>query len=266
VHAGGTPRRKRSMKLLTHTGAVLAAAAAIALGVPAAPALATGFGLELVAQSEAVVGKPMTVQAIGTIPPQDLVYPYFFTMHAIPATSVDTCPFDEFQGALFAISSGGGTLVLRAGEHPDMAGNFSIPITVTPTAPGSTLLCGYTDDGGAVTEAAASLILDINPAPPAPHSGSGPSTPPSASNPPAPSSPISAPTPPAQLSPRSGSSPPAYVRQGIKSCRALLAGAELRGCIHDVVRHANAGCRRLRPHTAKTRCLRAVRRAARQST
>jgi hypothetical protein len=241
------------MKRLTHTRAALAAAAAIALGMPAAPALATGFELELVAQSEAVVGKPMTVQAIGTIPPQDLVYPYWFTLDAIPTTSVETCPFDEFQGALFAIASGGGVVVLREGEHPDLDGNFSIPVTVTPSAPGSMLLCGYTDDGGAVTLAAASLILDINPAPPAPHSGSGPSSPSSGSSPPAPSS------------PRSGSSPPAYVRQGIKSCRALLAGAALRGCIRDVVRHANAGCRRLHSPAAKTRCLRAVRRAVRQS-
>jgi hypothetical protein len=241
------------MKLLTRIGA---AAAAIALGVPAAPALATGFGLELVPQSEAVVGKPMTVQANGTIPPQDLVYPYFFTMQAIPKTSVDTCPFDEFEGALFAISSGGGVLVLRAGEHPDLAGNFSIPVTVTPTAPGSTLLCGYTDDGGAVTEAAASLILDINPAPPAPHSGFSP---------PAPASPGSGSSPPTPSSPHGGSGPPAYVRQGIKSCRALLAGAELKGCIRDVVRHANAGCRRLHSRAAKTRCLRAVGRAVRRS-
>jgi hypothetical protein len=231
------------MKLLTCTRAVLAATAAIALGVCTAPATAMGFGLELVPQSSAVVGQPMTVQATGTIPSQDLVYPYFFTLHAIPNTSVETCPFDEFDGALFAIASGGGTLVLRAGEHPDLAGNFSIPVTVTPTAPGSALLCGYTDDGGAVTEAAAALVLDISPAPPAPHSGFGP--PPSSHG--------------------SGSSPAAFVRQGIKSCRVLLSGAGLKGCIRDVIRSANAGCRRLHSPAAKTSCLRAVRRAVKHS-
>jgi hypothetical protein len=247
------------MKPLAHAGAALVAAAVIAFAVPAAPALATGFGLELVAQSDAVVGKPMTVQAVGTIPPQDLVYPYWFTLDAVPAASVDTCPFDEFDGALFAISAGGGVLVLRAAEHPNVAGDFSIPITVTPSAPGPMLLCGYTDDGGAVTEAAASLILEVNATPPAPHSGSGPSSAP------APSSPPSGSNPPTPSSPRSATGPPAYVRQGIRSCRSLLAGAGLRGCIRDVVRHANAGCRRFRSPAAATRCLRAVRRAVRLS-
>ena len=39
-----------------------------------------------------------------------------------------------------------------------------IPVAVTPSAPGSLLLCGYTDDGGAVTLARTSLLLHIKPA------------------------------------------------------------------------------------------------------
>jgi hypothetical protein len=38
-----------------------------------------------------------------------------------------------------------------------------IPVAVTPSAPGSLLLCGYTDDGGAVTLARTSLLLHIKP-------------------------------------------------------------------------------------------------------
>jgi hypothetical protein len=253
------------MKPLTHVPAVLAAAAAIALAVPATPAFATGFGLQLVPQSAAVVGQPMTVEVTGTIPQQDLAYPYWFTLDAIPNTSVATCPYDEFEGALFAISGGGGVLVLRAGEHPDLSGKFAIPVTVTPSAPGSMLLCGYTDDGGAQTMAAASLFLDINPAPPAPHSGFGPPTGSGPSNLPVPSTPTSGSSPPAPSSTSSGSGPAAYVRQGIKSCRALLDGAGLKGCVRDVVRHANAACHRRHSSAARTRCLRAVRRAVGQS-
>ena len=53
--------------------------------------------------------------------------------------------------------------MLSQSEHPDLAGNFTIPVAVTPSARGSVLLCAYTDDGGAITLAAASLILDIKP-------------------------------------------------------------------------------------------------------
>jgi hypothetical protein len=216
------------MKRLTH----IMAMAAIALCASAAPALAAGFSLDLVPQSDAVVGKPMMVQAIGTIPPQDVKYPYWFSLVWIPTTFTTTCPTDHFEGAQIATASGGGIIVLRQGERPDLAGNFTVPVALKPNAPGSVLLCGYTDDGEALALANTGLILDIKPAPSSQSRGS------------------------------TSSNPAATVRPGIRSCRALLAGAGLRGCIRDVVRHANAGCRRLHSPAAKTRCLRAVRRAA----
>ena len=38
-------------------------------------------------------------------------------------------------------------MVLTQRENPDAQGNFSIPVGVTPSAPGSLLICAYTDDG-----------------------------------------------------------------------------------------------------------------------
>jgi hypothetical protein len=216
------------MKRLTH----ITALAAVALCVAAAPALAAGFSLDLVPQSQAVVGTPMMVNAVGTIPPQDVQFPYWFSLVWIPTSFTTSCPTDHFEGAQIATASGGGIIVLRQSERPDPAGNFSIPVAMKPNAAGSVLLCGYTDDGEALALANTGLILDIKPAP---SSQSGGST---------------------------SSNPAATVRPGIRSCRALLAGAELKGCIRDVVRHANAGCRRLHSPAAKTRCLLAVRRAA----
>jgi hypothetical protein len=215
------------MKRLTH----IAALAALALCVAAGPALAGGFSLDLVPQSQAVVGKPMLVQAVGTIPPQDVQYPYWFSLVWIPTSFTTSCPTDHFEGSQIATASGGGIIVLRQSERPDPAGNFAIPVALKPNAPGSVLLCGYTDDGEALALANTGLILDIRPAPSSRGGGTK-------------------------------SSPAATVRPGIRSCRALLAGAGLRGCIRDVVRHASTGCRRLHSPVARTRCLVAVRRAA----
>ena len=55
--------------------------------------------------------------------------------------------------------------MLSQRETPDATGAFTIPVAVTPTAPGSVLLCGYTDDGMTNTLAIASLVLDIAPRP-----------------------------------------------------------------------------------------------------
>jgi hypothetical protein len=131
--------------------------------------------------------------------------------------------------------------VLTQSERPDAAGNFTVPVAVTPSAPGTVLLCGYTDDGEATTLAGASLLLEIKPAP-----SSQPSSPPAGggSRPP---------------------SPPDYAAQGIRSCRALLSGSAARSCIRKIVRKANARCRRLPSRSARTRCLRAVRQAARSN-
>src|SRR4051812_1368959 len=65
--------RRITMK---HPARICAALAAIALGAPAAPALANGFDLHLAQQSQAVVGRPMVIQATGTIPPDQTWAPY----------------------------------------------------------------------------------------------------------------------------------------------------------------------------------------------
>ena len=231
-----SPRRRRSRHPV-RTAAVLAAA--IALGAPAAPALAGVFTLNLAQQSEAVVGRPLMLLATGTVPPVqpgDITLPYWFSLDAIPTAVSTTCPPDRWEGAQFANANGGSIVVLSQSENRDAAGNFTIPVAVTPIAPGSVLLCGYTDDGEAITLANASLMLDIKAAPPS--------------------------------APRGGSRPPSpadYAAQGIRSCRALLEGSEARSCIRKVLRKANARCRRLPSRNARTRCLHAVRRAARSS-
>src|SRR4051794_39920761 len=146
-------------------GAVLATASAIALGATAAPALAGTFTLDLEPQSGAVVGRPLVIKATGSVPPQDVGFPYWFSLDAIPTAVTTTCPADQGEGAQFALGSGGAIVVLSQTQHPNVAGDFMIPVAVTPTAPGSLLMCGYTDDGGAVTLARTSLILNIRRAP-----------------------------------------------------------------------------------------------------
>jgi hypothetical protein len=128
------------------------------------------------------------------------------------------------MGAVMASNGGGSWIVFIQGEHPDPAGNLTNPVTVTPTAPGTVLLCGYSDDGGGATMAVAQSILDIKPAP-----SSGAWSPPSpgagASSPPSPGGNASAPP-----------SPQVYAAQGIRRCRARLAGRAAKSCIRDVVR------------------------------
>jgi hypothetical protein len=177
--------------------AFILVSAAIALGAATGPAFADGFALQLVPQSQAVVGKPMMVQAIGTIPPADVQFPYWFSLVWIPTSFTTSCPTDHFEAAQIATASGGGIIVLRQSERPDPSGNFTIPVAIKPNASGSVLLCGYTDDGEALALANTGLILDIKPAPKT-----------------------------------------TSLRQGIKRCKRLHSAA------------------------ARTRCMRAVRRAA----
>src|SRR5262249_4761781 len=154
---------------------------------------------------EAVVGQPLVLQAIGTMPPESVPFPAWFSLDAIPATAATTCPADRWMGAVMASNDDGSWIVFIQDEHPDVAGNFTIPVTVPPTAPGPVLLCAYSDDGGGATMAVGQLILDIKPAPSG--AGSGASSPPSAGG--AASSPAS---------------PQVYATQRIRNCRALLAG------------------------------------------
>jgi hypothetical protein len=188
-----------------------ALAVALSLGTPA-PALAAGFTLDLAPRSDAVVGRRLIIDARGTIPPADVSFPYFFSLDAIPTTVTTTCPPDRWEGAQFANANGGSLVVFTQSENPNTAGDFTIPVAVTPRAPGSVLLCGYTDDGADATLAAASLTLHIERVP---------------------------------------SGPPAYAARGVRSCRALFAGVRERSCIHRIVRRANARCRRLPSHHAR---------------
>lgn len=203
----------------------------IALAAPASPAFGA-FTLNVSAPSTPVVGKPLVLQATGTIDLDELDFLYWFSLDAIPTSVTTTCPPDRWEGVQFAQMNGGSVVVLSQREVPDAAGNFSIPIAVTPSAPGSLLLCAYTDDGEATTLARASLILDIQPA----------------------QSTRSKPTP-ATIA--------AYARSGIRSCRALLSHPA--SCVRQITTRANARCRRLPSQRGRTSCLRAVRRVGRSS-
>ena len=112
-----------------------------------------------------MVGKPLIIRATGTVPPESVGFPYWFSLDAISTAVTRTCPPDRWEGAQFANGTGGSIIVLSQSENPDVAGHFTIPVAVQPIAPGSLLLCAYTDDGAALTLAASSLTLDIKPAP-----------------------------------------------------------------------------------------------------
>lgn len=211
---------------------VAAAVGLLALSLPVGAASASGLTLSLTASSTPVVGKPMILHATGTIPPQDLPFSYWFSLDAIPTKVTSTCPPDSLEGEQFAEGSGGAILSLSQREDADANGNFSIPIAVTPSAPGSILLCAYTDDGATATLAAASLTLNIQP-----------------------------------RQSTSTSSPAAGIiaqaRGGIRSCLALLGPEDGRACIRSAVSRANGQCRRLHSPSGRTACLRGVRKIAR---
>ena len=156
----------------------------------------------------------------------DLAYPYWFSLSAIPPSVASTCPSDHYVAKQLANSTGGTIVVMTQRESPDAAGNFSIPVGVTPSAAGSILLCGYTDDGETNTLASGSLMLNIQPATPAGRRATIPED----------------------------------ARAGVRSCWALLATPG--SCIRRVVRQANARCRRLPTQGRRITCLRAVRRVA----
>ena len=212
------------MKRLVCVIAVLAA-----MGAVADSALAAGFSLQL-SSPRLVVGHPAILHANGTIPPEDVQFPYWFSLDAIPTSVTETCPEDAFEGSQLANSTGGSIIVLTQREAADSSGRFSIPVGVTPSGAGSLLLCGYTDDGGAVTLAVAPLIVHIHKSGAAHHVSSA-----------------------SRIAGEAAS--------GVRSCRALLDRPA--PCIRDVVTHANGQCRRLKAPRSRKQCLRGVRRAAR---
>jgi hypothetical protein len=235
------------MKLSSTTLARLIAAAAglIALAVPVSAASAAGFTLSLSAPSTPVVGTPMILQATGTMPPSDIPFPYWFSLNAVPTTLTSTCPPDSWEGFQFA-NTYGTVVVRRQIEVPDPAGSFSIPVAIVPSAPGSLLLCGYTDDGADTTLDAASLTLNIQPKPPPTTTTGSPQ-----------------PQPPTTTGTRA-TGIPAQVSSGIRSCLARHASNDARGCIQSAVKRANHACRKLHSESRRTVCLRAVRKIARR--
>jgi len=138
--------------------------AAVAVSAPSA--LASGFSLNVTAQGPAMVGKPLLLDVTGTIPPEDIEYPYWFSMAAIPSRVLSTCPADHWTAHQIAISTGGAMITFDQRESADASGAFGFAVGATPTAPGTVLLCGYTDDGETQTLAVAQLLLDIRPGAP----------------------------------------------------------------------------------------------------
>ena len=222
---------------------ILAAAAAlIAVGVTAAPSLASsGFTLELTPPPSAVVGQPVVMHANGTIPVEDLEFPYWFSLDAIPTSVTTTCPPDSFEGMQLANGTGGAVIVYTQREATDGNGNFSIPVGITPSAPGTVLLCGYTDDGSTNTLAVAPLLLKIDAAGKAPSSGGGGGG----------------------SSSSSTAAIAAEVRGGVRSCKALLSGKTLKSCVRRAVAHGKARCKHQHGRKARAKCVRAVKHAAR---
>ncbi|HEX5619182.1 MAG TPA: hypothetical protein VFX51_12215 [Solirubrobacteraceae bacterium] len=203
--------------------------AVVGLGAGAATATASDFTLELTAPP-AVVGQPMILQATGTIPVDEIGFPYWFSLDAIPTSLTTTCPQDRWEAAQFANGAGGSVVVLSQRETPDAAGRFTVPVAIKPIAPGTVLLCGYTDDGLTTTLARASLLLDIKPA--------------SAARPP---------------------SPPVELRRAIRGCKALLGRAGATHCVRAAAKRARAGCRHYPSQRRQARCLRKVRKVARSA-
>ena len=160
-------------------------------------------------------------------PAQDLWFPYWFSLDAIPASVTSTCPPDRREGAQFAESRR-----LDPGSQParDPGRRRQLldPHRRDSSAPGSVLLCAYTDDGAATTLAAASLTLNIQAKPSTKGTGSG------------------------------AAGIPAEARRGIRSCVALLGPKDAHSCVRSAVRRANAACRRLHSPNGRAACLSAV--------
>src|SRR5438045_2684550 len=99
----------------------------IAFAMTAGPALASGFTLELSAP-RAIVGKPFLLTARGTIPVDEIQFPSWFSLDAIPTSLTTTCPPDRWQAAQIANAAGGAVIVLSQSETPDAAGRFTIRV------------------------------------------------------------------------------------------------------------------------------------------
>ena len=145
----------------TARAALAALASATGLAVFAGPAAAGTFTLALNGPSSGRVGAPVVLQAVGTMPPADVFFPYFMTVVAIPARVTTTCPVNYWEGDQLAGAVGGAVLYRSAGISPDLAGNFANTVALTPWTPGSLLLCAYVGDGADVTLARTAHMLAV---------------------------------------------------------------------------------------------------------
>lgn len=207
--------------------AVVLAAAIVAVACQGADASAAGLTLDLSGPATLTVGRTTILQATGTVPVTDIQLSYFFSLDAIPTSLMTTCPADRWAALQVAHDGGGSVVVLSQSEHPaDAGGAFTIPVAVTPNAPGELLFCAYSDDGETRTLASDSLLVTIR--------GGAPADDAKAIR--------------------------AQVVGAIRSCRALLAPGKRGDCLRLAFRRAARRCRALGTRRARTSCLRSVRR------
>jgi hypothetical protein len=128
----------------------------------ASPALASTYTMNLTPTASPVIGTPMILEVTGIQPPPDQYWALgWLSVVAIPAKVVSTCPVSAGDGSQVAASTGGAILAIATRPNLDPAGNYVNQVGLTPTAPGTVLLCGYIDDGEGLTLATASLSLSI---------------------------------------------------------------------------------------------------------
>jgi hypothetical protein len=149
---------------------VAAIAGAIAVAAPAAPALADtpGFTLNFSGPSAGVVGQPLLFRAAGSTPPPDEYwFPVWFEADAIPASVMAACP-DGFEDAFQVAHVAGENLAFAERANVSPTGAFTNAVAFTPKAPGTWLICGYSEDGAAGTLAHAQATVNVSAAPAAP--------------------------------------------------------------------------------------------------
>ncbi len=144
---------------------LVTAAGALGLAATPPPAAAGTFTLTLTGPpAPPQVGQPMVLQATGTMPPEDVAFPYFMIVAAISRSVLPTCPAGYWDGVQIANSTGGGVIDLSRAIRADPTGAWSNPIGLTPWLPGSYNICAYVGDGADTTLAGATYALDV-PAP-----------------------------------------------------------------------------------------------------
>jgi hypothetical protein len=144
------------------TLSTLAAAAALVLAPPAAPALGNDFTLSLSGPSTGVVGQPIIINATGkNPPPSEYWFPLWLHVDAIPAGVISSCPGSSQDSTQIALAAGGEYLAFAQRENVAADGSFAHPVGFTPKRPGTWLICGYTVDGITNTFATASISVNV---------------------------------------------------------------------------------------------------------